>query len=94
VLVRLAPGSSHWRASESGQQATFTDASRVLVLNVRNREANPSAGGHFESFTVMKLKPESGRSFRASGIFFIGDGQAPRNFFVNLIEFRSGRSSR
>jgi hypothetical protein len=31
--------------SLEGQQATFTDASRVFVLNVRNQEANPAAGG-------------------------------------------------
>jgi len=28
-----------------GQQATFADAPRVFVLNVRNREGNPAAGG-------------------------------------------------
>ena len=69
------------------------DAFRVFVLTVRNRETNPALHGHFESFTVMKSKPERGRSFRASGIFFIGDGQAPRNFSGNLVEFRSGHSS-
>jgi hypothetical protein len=29
-----------------GQQATFADAPRVFVLNVRNWEGNPAAGGH------------------------------------------------
>jgi hypothetical protein len=33
------------RTAAEGQQATFTDASRVFVLNVRKKEANPAAGG-------------------------------------------------
>jgi hypothetical protein len=28
-----------------GQKATFADASRVFVLNARNREGNPAADG-------------------------------------------------
>jgi len=37
------------RTSASGQQATFTDASRVFLLNVQNREANQALHGQQET---------------------------------------------
>jgi hypothetical protein len=37
--------------SQKGQQATFADASRIFVLNVRSREGNQAAGGHEEPLT-------------------------------------------
>jgi hypothetical protein len=40
----------------------------------------------------MKPKSKSGRSICANG-FFIGDGQASRNSFGNLVAFWFGRSS-
>jgi hypothetical protein len=45
-----------------GQQATLADAPRVFVLNVRNREGNPAAGGHFVTFDQSNCPPKSGRS--------------------------------
>jgi hypothetical protein len=44
IVVGL-PGSGLSRQATAGQRATFTDASPVFVLNVRNQEANPAAGG-------------------------------------------------
>jgi hypothetical protein len=36
-----------------GQQATFSDASRDFELNVRNRAANPAAGGQKRPMAPM-----------------------------------------
>jgi hypothetical protein len=38
-----------------GQQATFADAPRVFVLNVRNRESNPAAGGPQAAFGTYRV---------------------------------------
>jgi hypothetical protein len=35
-----------------GQQATLSDPSRVFELNVRNREANPAAGGQLRTLAL------------------------------------------
>ena len=45
VVGFTRPRRLRWRKAAGGQQATFTDASRGLVLKVRNREANQAAGG-------------------------------------------------
>jgi hypothetical protein len=39
------PASNRLPRSAAGQLATFTDASRVFVLSVRNREANQALPG-------------------------------------------------
>jgi hypothetical protein len=45
--------------SRFGSQATFTDASRVFLLNVRNREANPATGGQESSVDLaLRSSPE------------------------------------
>jgi hypothetical protein len=46
------PKSRHRAMAASGQQATFTDASRVFVLNVRNRETNQALPGHHQPFAL------------------------------------------
>jgi hypothetical protein len=44
-----------------GQQATFTDASRIFALTVRNRECNPAAFGQNPPLTRSKWLPGTGR---------------------------------
>ena len=50
----------------SGSQATFADAPRVFMLNVRNREAHPAAGGQQRKYSLLKCLPVSGHSRHAA----------------------------
>jgi hypothetical protein len=45
------PDSCRSRPAARGQQATFTDGSRVFELNVRNREANQALPGQNRKLT-------------------------------------------
>jgi hypothetical protein len=62
------------RRAVVSEAVPYSRRSRVPPWGQPDVEANPSAGGQFESFIAMKIKAGAGRSFRASGIFFIGDG--------------------
>jgi hypothetical protein len=49
ALVALNDSSREGPMSQKGQQATFADALRGFVLNVRSRKANSAAGGQNRS---------------------------------------------
>jgi hypothetical protein len=51
-----------------GQQATFTDASRVFVLSVRYREANHALPGQMETSQQLIGYPCSCRSTRGYSV--------------------------
>ena len=50
------PESGRPRQAGRGQQATFADAPRVFVRNVRNRESNPAADGQKPKYGLLKMQ--------------------------------------
>jgi len=72
--LRSQPERGRSRRAGSGQQATFADASRVFVMNVRNQEANPAARGR------GRVKTANPAGFRQPDVEIRAEGWPKREF--------------